>query len=420
MTIGKPDISGLQTAISQAAASPYVQTEITETERQNLYQACLMLSAHLETPLDRLSRSSFDFIPPVILRLAIDIGIFALFNKEDALLQEYTISEIATRTKTNQGLIFRIVRFLITFGVFDATPEGRCRANNFTKSFTPGNCAYDNVILLSGLSIPVFGRLPSYFRNNANKEPQSANAGVFQDALSTDLHVYDWLGRTKDEFEAFHQLMATSQSWNEGAWTELLPDKWFLQKFSSNSDNVTMVDVGGSSGKELMAFMRRLPKPKARLVLQDIPHVVVGKHNDPSTHGMPVDVIVSHNIEKMGHNFFNPQPVRGASLYILSRVLHNWPDKESAIILRNIHDAMNDQSTLLICDCVFQDKLGKVSYADAISDMIMMGTFSSLERSEQHFKELLQSVGLRMHRIWRGPLGSTQAVLEVVRNRQVC
>lgn len=65
MTIANnPDIGGLQTFISQAAASPYIQTGITEAERQDLYQACTMLSTQLETPLDRLSRSSFDVRHP--------------------------------------------------------------------------------------------------------------------------------------------------------------------------------------------------------------------------------------------------------------------------------------------------------------------------------------------------------------------
>ncbi|KAL5358185.1 S-adenosyl-L-methionine-dependent methyltransferase [Aspergillus floccosus] len=411
MTMTKLDYPDILSTLSQAASSPTLQTDLSQEERQTLYQTCTKLSSCLETPQDRLSRSSFDFILPTILRLAINIGIFDLFNKEDGPVPELDVSEIATHTNTDQALIARIMRFLITFDMFDVTPDGRCKANTFTKSFRSGNSLYDTVILLSGLTLVVFGSLPAYFQKMGNRHPEDSKTGLFQDALDTDLHVYDWLGHRKPEKDACHQLMATSNSLNDSVWAYYLPQNWFSEKFVPGSNEITLVDVGGSSGKVLNAFLQRLPHSQARLILQDLPEVLEGQYDD---------ALRSQNIERVNHSFFDPQPIQGASLYILSRVLHNWPDREASIILQHIQAAMNDQSTLLICDCVFPDKLGKVPPSDATSDMLMMAVFASLERSEGQFRALLQSIGLEVQRVWRDPVGdSLLAVLEVVRKKQL-
>jgi hypothetical protein len=61
------DFPGALNTLTQAASSPYIQKGITEDERQNLYRACEKLSACLETPMDRLLRTSMDVSSPKCL-----------------------------------------------------------------------------------------------------------------------------------------------------------------------------------------------------------------------------------------------------------------------------------------------------------------------------------------------------------------
>jgi hypothetical protein len=273
----------------------------------------------------------------------------------------------------------------------------------------------------SSVFIPVLGRIPVYLRQNGNRPPENANNGVFQDALGTGSHIYDWFRQNKLEHDAFHQMMVNRPSSHGGMWTDYIPQQWILEKLSSrepSSHDFTIVDMGASSRNVLDALKQKIPMHNVRLILQDLPDVTKGEHH--TTTMCQTGSYAPEEIERMDHDFFDPQPVQGANVYVLARALHNWPDKEASKILQHIQAAMNQNSTLLIYDCVFSDRLEEVSYNDAISDMIMMAALASLERTEGQFRVLLHSVGLSLVNVWRSPLADDkQAILEIVRDDQI-
>lgn len=65
-------------------------------------------------------------------------------------------------------------------------------------------------------------------------------------------------------------------------------------------DEVLLVDVGGGIGHDLLEFKKKIPDISGRLVLQDQPHVI-----------RQIDQI-SNGIESIAHDFFTPQPIKGA------------------------------------------------------------------------------------------------------------
>jgi len=54
----------------------------------------------------------------------------------------------------------------------------------------------------------------------------------------------------------------------------------------------------------------------------------------------------------MAHDFITEQPVRGADVYLLRWILHNWSDKYSTQILRNLVPALKPGAKVVICDNV--------------------------------------------------------------------
>lgn len=267
----------------------------------------------------------------------------------------------------------------------------------------------------SSVFIPVLSRIPVYLRQNGNKAPENANNGIFQDAFGINSHIYDWYNQNPVEHDAFHSMMVHRPSTHGGMWTDYIPEQWIVDKClpkRAPSDEFTVVDMGASSSNVLEAFRQRLPIQKVRLILQDLPNVIQGKHH--STSMCQAGTHAPGDVEKMDHDFFTPQPVRAANIYILARALHNWPDKEASKILQHIQAAMNEHSTLLIYDTLFSDRLEDASYYDAVSDMIMMAILASLERTESQFRDLLHSVGLVLVNVWRSPVaGDKQAILEI-------
>lgn len=67
-------------------------------------------------------------------------------------------------------------------------------------------------------------------------------------------------------------------------------------------DDVLLVDVGGSFGHDLSDFRRKWPGLPGRLVLQDLPEVVISVKD------------LHHSIDVTGHDFFTEQPVKGTEI----------------------------------------------------------------------------------------------------------
>jgi hypothetical protein len=52
------------------------------------------------------------------------------------------------------------------------------------------------------------------------------------------------------------------------------------------------------------------------------------------------------------HNFFEPQPVTNASIYILRAILHDWADPLSQTILSHLRKAASPNTKLVIGDFI--------------------------------------------------------------------
>lgn len=171
---------------------------------------------------------------------------------------------------------------------------------------------------------------------------------------------------------------------NDQKWFDYYPVASKLQ-VASPSD-VLLVDIGGGVGHDLIAFQKRYPDLPGQYIVQDIPVVI------DSITSLPT------GISAQKHDFFSPQPVKNAKGYYLANVLHDWPDKQARKILQHITDAMSEESHVLISENVTLEE--NVDMYSASADLIMMANFSSLERTEKQFRELLDSAGLKLVEVY--------------------
>ncbi len=265
----------------------------------------------------------------------------------------------------------------------------------------------------SDIHFQIIAKLPSYLRETKYRSPENAHVGPFQHCFSTDKHFFNWLVHKPTLLAAFNQVMQTGVArHNVQRWTQTFPVTQRLQEATfQGTARLKLVDVGGGGGHESKVLLETLPwlKSKGEIILQDIPGVIESM--------LPELKETAGCVQAMPHDFFEPQPVKHAQIYFLGRVLHDWPDTQARIILRHIRDAMHGDSLLLIHDRVLPEGPAQVHPSDALVDLHMMALLSSLERTERQFRVLLDSVGLRLVRVWR-PVSAghhRQAVLEVVR-----
>ena len=101
----------------------------------------------------------------------------------------------------------------------------------------------------------------------------------------------------------------------------------------------------------------------------------------------------------------------GARAYYLHSILHDWPDEICVKIIDRVKEAMKPgYSKLLINENVLTGT--GASWEATSLDLLMMTLFSSKERSETDWKELLVGkCGLKICKIWYGGSG-VESVIE--------
>ena len=52
--------------------------------------------------------------------------------------------------------------------------------------------------------------------------------------------------------------------------------------------------------------------------------------------------------EFLAHDFFTPQTVKGAEVYLMKYIIHDWSDEYAVKILRRLREAADPQKTRLV------------------------------------------------------------------------
>jgi hypothetical protein len=61
---------------------------------------------------------------------------------------------------------------------------------------------------------------------------------------------------------------------------------------------------------------------------------------------------LSPRVELEAHDFFTPQSIKHADVYMLRLILHNYPDKYSIKILQNLVPALKNGARILVVEGV--------------------------------------------------------------------
>jgi hypothetical protein len=166
----------------------------------------------------------------------------------------------------------------------------------------------------------------------------------------------------------------------------------------SNYKRIT--DVGGGRGGFLAEILKAHHTPRG--VLYDQPQVV--DHPDYLTKGGVVD-----RCDIIGGNFFESVP-SGGDLYILKRIMHDWPDDICAGILRRCRDSVAKNGRVLVVDAVVPP--GNQPHMSKTMDILMMVLLDGRERTESEFGDLFARASLRLARIV--PTPATLSIVEGV------
>lgn len=162
------------------------------------------------------------------------------------------------------------------------------------------------------------------------------------------------------------------------AGSEKLDMKFLVEGFNWGEVG-TVVDVGGSQGELAMKLVGKYEGLK--VIVEDRNEVIAG-----------AKVAAHERVEFRVHDFFTEQPVKGADVYVLRQILHDWSDEYAAGILRAFIPALKKGAKVVINDVMlpepgqvdlFQERAGR-QY-----DLIMWRLFNAKERDLDDWKSLI-------------------------------
>lgn len=144
----------------------------------------------------------------------------------------------------------------------------------------------------------------------------------------------------------------------------------------------TICDVGGGQGILLKSVLERAPETQG--ILFDM----------KSAMKQHVLGDMAERVELVSGSFFDNIPA--ADCLILKTVIHDWNDENSQKILTNCRKALNPDGKIILVEQVVEEPYTLASLFYDLHMQVMMG---GSERTEEEFRALFLSAGLKLNRI---------------------
>ncbi|EHA55876.1 hypothetical protein MGG_08377 [Pyricularia oryzae 70-15] len=320
------------------------------------------------------------------LKVAIDLKVHEHVPRRGSI----TSSELAAKVGADESILVRIMRALILKHVFCSPTPG-----------TYAHTAMSWCMMKSPDAIDLLGhRLDESFRASSRqadalalvnyREPDEADVKGFSMAFGTTENFWEVLGHEGEEERAqrFNRAMR-AVSLNT---LDVIPRMYPFDRIRGDG---LLVDVGGGLGQVARAIMGAHRGAGLRSCIVQDAHAGDDAKKQP-------DVMEANRklgVELQKHNFFDPQPVKGASVYFLRHIFHDWPDRACVKILKQTVEAMGKDSTLLICDQVVDDE---ASPQATLYDIDMWSLFGGKERNRSEWEALFRSADERLYikKVW--------------------
>jgi hypothetical protein len=293
--------------------------------------------------------------------------------------------ELAQLTDTHGPSLYRVMRALVSVGVFGQDEQGR-----FTLTPVATTLRSDVPNSLRALAIINLGEERYRAWGDLMHSVQTGEI-AFNHAFGMGL--WEYYTQHPEQAKIFDESMANLIAANNAAVLASYP-------FSTID---ALVDVGGGNGSFIVSALHANPQMKG--VLFDLPHVAEQARKRIADAGL------AERCEIIGGDILASVP-EGGTVYILSQVIHDWGDDRAIAILKSCHRAMKDKAKLLLVERILPARVEQsVALQRAFMlDLHMMATTGGRERTESEYRALLDAAGFRVTKVV--PTESEMTVVE--------
>ncbi len=301
---------------------------------------------------------------PLVIKCALKLGVLRVIN-EGITSDE----EIAKHLDVNQEALHRLLRALVAMKLLDEPRPKNYVVTEFGATLLPGPTPQSIeplalYLLDASMIIPMM---------NLSESVRTGKPSLEQD------EELGWYGSYPERAMLMDNAMEVYSKIS-------LPDLLAAYDFSQFN---MIVDVAGGEGQLIAGILKTNPNVKG--ILFDIPETVKRASEYMKAEGLEL------RCETISGSMFDKIP-SGEDLYILSKTLNNWNDKQALSILQNIEAAMSSNSKLIIVENIGTDNV--LSIEEVFRDLIFLACSNGGKvRTELELRKLISEAGLELTRI---------------------
>ncbi|KAG2067309.1 S-adenosyl-L-methionine-dependent methyltransferase [Suillus decipiens] len=396
-------------------------------EARRLSLACLgELKNLIQSPLDKCMEERFSGYGVACTDTLIKTGIIDYLSDVPNPSQGVPAAELASKFELDSKKLIPILRCCAANGWVRETRDSSFALNRCSRTFIEGNAGRKLNFNMPGF-MSIVETIPHWVTESDWKLSHSPEQTAFQIALKTPLLAFSWVVENPDilvpiadHLQVFGD-MSTPSIVADYPWERL--------------QTPVIVDCGGGEGGLISSILDA--HPSFRGIVQDMENVAA-LTSSIMEERRPHD-IESGVLKVEAHDFFQPQPRIGNEYsFVLRHIMHDWPDKEAAMILGNVARALGPKSRVLIVDMVaipnvdsttptsikslslgseakgpdyrIPSHFGSASRIVSGSSMHMLTMINGCERSLREWEKLVKGCGLCITNVY--PLRAHTSIIE--------
>ncbi|TFK37922.1 O-methyltransferase [Crucibulum laeve] len=385
--------------------------------------ACMQLATSLLPPTDFLFSLAVGDSHSAAVRVCLEANVTEILR--EAGPEGLHVDVIAAKCGLDAPKLSRIIRYLTTHHVYrEVKPDvftnnrisGTLDTRKSLKDITANpEGKYDSAgfpaLLSHHLDIDHKCSVVAWdtLKEGTTECSQELTRTIFSRGLNVNMTYWDFFKHPDNHFR--HRRFGFVMQGMEA----IQPSDMIFRAFNWNilGKDAIVVDVGGGIGIATMPLARRYTE--INIVIQDLPNVVEeGKRFWKEKYPKALQ---SGRVKLETHDFFEPQPIKGVSAFIVKQVLHNWPSTYIKKLLSRLREAASKDAVLIIIDNVLPyacrvaenertdakeepepllPNYGAVCNSAYTLDMMMMFYFNSQEPTIKQLTDLLTSTGWKI------------------------
>ncbi|MEG0925215.1 methyltransferase [Chryseobacterium sp.] len=279
-----------------------------------------------------------------------------------------SISLLAKEVQANEKALYRILRALSSVGIFEEREDNAFVLNDLGATLQSDihGSVKDFVLANLGEHFPGFMKLTTSVQTG--KVP-------FEDVHGMNLWEY---------YKKYPELAATFGRGMTGLSNMELEG---IIEYYNFKPYKTIADIGGGNGIMMYTILNSAPESSG--IIFDEAHVIA-----ETLKSIPENL--KNRCTTETGSFFDKVP-KGADLYTMKWIIHDWNDGECIQILKLCYDAMPKGARLLIIDAVIPDHSQNEPHLAKLLDIVMMACLTGRERTLSEFKTIVEKAGLKLN-----------------------